>query len=163
MAEFTDKAGRKWEIDLVVDDLTRVREETGYELGKLVSNSDSLATFLYGDPERFMRVLYSLCREQIEAAGVSERDFARGMNRKALEGAVEAVWKAVTDFTQPPKTAAMMQARLRGLMEAADEAASESVLHAADEAVGRLRTSNGTAGNSPESSASTRDLIPSAN
>lgn len=127
MASFTDKAGRRWVLDLTAGDLRRVRVQTGVELGKLLAKPEQLAGVLFGDVLTFGEVLWVLLAAQAERAGVSDDAFADAFDRPTVTAAALAVVDAVADFTQPPATAEATKAAVRGLVGKADEAMAATV------------------------------------
>lgn len=107
MPKFTDKKGREWDVEVTNDMLPELRA-CGLDLSKFAQEDQAkpLAASLLKtliDPETLGQVLWIFCGEQVEALGLDERAFARGMNADALCAATDAVLLASFDhvFRRP--------------------------------------------------------------
>lgn len=154
MAAFVDKLGREWVVSLTAGDLRRVREETGVELGKLLTDAEKLADILFGDPEKLGQVLWVLIAAQAGEKHIDADSFADGFDRETVEASAQAVTEAVADFYQPRPLAGRTKKALRQAVTRAEAAMAAKL----DE----LTTSNASVGNSPGSPASTPNGGPSA-
>ena len=105
MPKFTDNAGREWNIHIDVPAARMVRKELGADLLDL----DEGLPKIYGDPVLLCDVLYLLCREQSERAGVSDEEFGRGLRGEVLGDACSAFLHALMDFF-PPRQREMLAA-----------------------------------------------------
>lgn len=150
MATFRDGKGRDWDLRLTVGTLTEVREATGVRLGDAFRDEAALAGLLFADPEQLGRVLWVVCRERAEAAGVTPEDFAAGFDGPALERAVEAFLGSVADFFPRSKVGAKIRESLPAVLEQMDRHAVTAV-----ETAMRKLTSSGSATNSAASPAAT--------
>jgi hypothetical protein len=96
MRTFTDNANRTWTVTVNVDAIKRVKGTLGVNLleaieGKLL---DRLAT----DPVLLCDILYVLCRQQADAAGVSDEDFGGAMAGDVIEQATTAFLEELAGF-----------------------------------------------------------------
>lgn len=155
MTKFT-AGGRDWQLRLTAGALADVREDAGVPLGELLApdKAKDLAELVFGhDAERVVRVLWVLCEEQAQAAGVTDRQFGRLFDRDTLDAARQALAVAVTGFYQSRKVTEVMARNLPAILAKADEIqAAELEKRTAAFLSG---TSSGSAGNSPGSSGST--------
>lgn len=150
MATFTDKAGRAWEVEVLVGLLPKLRE-AGFDVAK--AGTDPRAFESLGDPDTFGRVLWVLVGPQAEPRGVDADGLLMALNGPRYFAAVDAVVEAVTDFSHRPAVASALKERLPAVMRAAEE-----------KAIAAIRSgSTASAGSSPGSpAASTPDGTPSA-
>ena len=95
---FRDAAGREWLVSIDVAKVKAVRDRTGVHLGRLLD--DNLAKYqeVMSDPVTLIDVLYVLCAEQAEKAGVTDEQFGRAMGGDTIEHAATAFEEAFTDF-----------------------------------------------------------------
>lgn len=147
MATFKDNAGREWAVAVDVLQLRRVREATGFELGKLLDDNLRRLRELGADPELLCRVLFALCSEQAGRIGVSEEQFLRGVAGDALEAAFDAFMMGYADFC-PSQQRKLLTTLARKQKEHA-ATMSERAMAALEAA-----TPSGSVTGSPESSAS---------
>ena len=114
MPKFTDNAGRECNTHIDVPAARMVRKELGADLLDL----DEGLPKIYGDPVLLCDVLYLLCREQSERAGVSDEEFGRGLRGEVLGDACSAFLHALMDFfpTRQREMLAAMEAMGETLM-----------------------------------------------
>jgi hypothetical protein len=96
--EFKDRNGKTWTVDVTAGSLRRVRVATGIKLGEVLTSRESLAE-LYKDEERTTRVLFELCRDQLN--GMTFDDFAELIHGDAIREGRDAIIVAVGNFTLP--------------------------------------------------------------
>jgi len=149
MTTFKDTAGRTWEVRITLGLLPRLRAaglpiKRGATLGQTVGPLD--------DPDTLGQVLWAFCERQAEKDGVTPEQFAEGMDGPAISAAVGAVAGAITDFFQPPATAAAMRERLTAAMTEQDQTRAAAIRSG----------STASAGSSPPSPDSTAPAEPSA-
>lgn len=111
MASFKDRNDREWRLELDVPMVVALRTRVGFELGK-AAVSERFGEILFGDPETLVRVLWVICEQQAEKAGVTPEQFGGGFNGQAVSDAVDALIGAITDFTHRPAVAAAIKAKL---------------------------------------------------
>ena len=76
MTQFTDADGRKWEIEVSVPAIKRVRQRLdGVELLNLIDPQSSLMSRLFSDPCFLCDVLFVLCAPEAEKRNVTDEDF----------------------------------------------------------------------------------------
>lgn len=136
MATFRDRAGREWVVTIDVLQLERVRESTGFEIGKLLAEEMRRYVELSTDPELLCRVLFALCADQARGLRVTREDFFRALAGDELFDAWVAFQGAYLDFCPNH-----VRKPLAEVVAAATR--------------GATATTNGPAGNSPDSSGST--------
>ncbi len=106
MATFKDNAGREWLVSINTLQLRRVREATGFELGKLLDDKLRRLHEIASDPELLCRVLFVLCSKQREA--VTEEQFFESLSGDQLEAAFDAFVKAYADFCPSQRRALLL-------------------------------------------------------
>jgi hypothetical protein len=103
MQTFTDNAGRTWTVLITVDGLKHVRQQLGIDLYKLIDHGCKPLGELIGDPVKLIDVLYVLCREAADKAGISDEAFGRAMFGDAIFAASRAFQEALIDFFPDPR------------------------------------------------------------
>lgn len=155
MATFRDGNDNEWTLRIDTWQIRVVREATGFEIGKLLADDMARWKELASDPVLFGRVLMSLCAAQVKELGTSEEQFHRALAGDCLGDAHEAFERAYMDFCP---------SRQRALLAAMKEKSAEIEAVTMERAMEGIRNldanatttaSNGSAGSSPESSAST--------
>lgn len=99
MSKFRDEGIKgqntiEWELRIDVPMLTKVREQTGVELGKIIDLESGVAEQL-SDLETRVNVLWVICEEQAKKQSVSQEDFASRLFGDAFDRAEEAFYKAL--------------------------------------------------------------------
>lgn len=97
---FKDKSSRTWivEIDGVIAD----EVQAAYGINLLDLSQDALDR-LEMDPLRLVNVLWLVCREQAEAAGVDERSFKKSLRSEVIGDATRALINGTIGFFPPGK------------------------------------------------------------
>lgn len=126
MARFRDLAGREWQVAIRVASLSRVREETGFELGKLLDEKLRRLGEIAADPELLCRVLYVLIGDQAVKVGVTLDQFFEAMAGDPLEEAFDAFLEAFADFC-PSQRRQLLRTLARKNKEAAAEATGRAM------------------------------------
>lgn len=109
---FTDAEGREWSLRITGADLEPLRKLAKLELHDLSLTIERCESLL-DEPELYIRVMYSLCKRQAEAAGIAPEEFARGFWGDVLTASALALMGAVIDFfPMPAATRANLKARL---------------------------------------------------
>lgn len=154
MASFKDRDGSEWSVRVDVPMCARVREGCGFELGKLILDDRRRMNELAGDPVLLVRVLYWLCREQIEERKIEPEEFGRLFYGDSLADAFDAVVAAFLDFC-PSQQSKVLRALLAKTAELEREIVEEQLREVQNlDAAKLLRITSGTPGNSVESSVS---------
>lgn len=104
MASFTDKAGRKWLVDLTVGDVKRVEAATKVNLGAITQETFAA---LASDWSVLVDVMCAIIRPQLQEEGVSDEDFAGALGGDELAAATDALLAALVDFSHPKKREAL--------------------------------------------------------
>lgn len=155
MTTFRDNAGRAWDVVVHVLAVKRVRAALGVDLYRLVDDGLKGLGELLADPVLLVDVLYVLCREAAEAAGVSDEDFGRSLAGDALERAAQAFLEALTDFFPDRRARQALRTVTRKGREMRERMLDvlEAKLDEVDDST--AATSSGSFGVSPASPAST--------
>lgn len=153
MASFKDADSREWKLRLTVGLLGDVRRDAGIDLGAAIKSPKDLAAILYADPADLVKVLWVLVEFQAKEANVSPEEFGHAFDGSAIERAGEALLEAVADFFPRSVIGRKIKSNLPALLAQVDR----EIVSRMDAA---LSTSNGSAGNSPESSESIPDHSP---
>jgi hypothetical protein len=96
VAQFTDNAGRPWEVTVHVGSIKRVRSLLGVDLMDVVQGS--LMGRLAADPVLLCDVLYALCKPEADSCGVSDEEFGRSMAGDVIEDAAHALTEELVRF-----------------------------------------------------------------
>ena len=100
MKTFTDKKKRKWEIEVTVGTVKRVRDLIDVDLVKVLEGD--LIERLRLDPELLVNVIYALCKPQADERKISDEDFGQAMNGLSIDGALAALFVELADFFPSP-------------------------------------------------------------
>ncbi len=154
---FNDTSGRQWDVSLTVGAIKRVREALGLSLADL---SEQTLASLIDDPSLIADVCWHICKPA--AGSVTEEQFYAGLDGPTVDAASSALLEAVVNFCRSPRRPLVQKIldKLRRVEAAAasviekrlDNPATEAAMLAA--ILGTAPTDS--AGNSPESSASTQ-------
>jgi hypothetical protein len=107
MRSFKDTQGRTWIVSITFHELKLCRKLLGVKLADLSNDCCKPLGELIADAERFVDVLYVLCKEQADKANVSDADFGRSLDGDAIEAAIHAFVGAFADFS-PSRTRALI-------------------------------------------------------
>lgn len=102
MKSFRDGGGRLWTLAVNVASVRRVKGLVGVNLYALVEDGCKGLGALLGDPLALADVLYCLCKEQADAAGVSDEEFGQALYGDAIEAAADALVEELIDFFPDP-------------------------------------------------------------
>ena len=164
MKTFRDNDGRSWNLTLNVYAVKKVRDLLGVDLLDLGGETPSakepgLLYRLIADPVLLVDVLYVVCRDQADQAGVTDEQFGRAMAGDAIDAATRAFLEELADFTPSPRDRArarkVIDATWKLIDKAQDllDAKAEKELPAAADAL--LEALGASSGSSPGSSGST--------
>jgi hypothetical protein len=95
---FKDNKGRTWAIEINVWAVKRVRGLLNVNLTGLVDDGFEKLAELMKDTVAVIDVIYVLCKDEADKAGVSDEDFGRAMYGDALAHAKDAFLEELTDF-----------------------------------------------------------------
>lgn len=166
MHAFKDGQNRTWVVEIHHAAIKRVEAETGVKLVALLGDGLAPLNDLLADLVRLVDVLYVLCREQADRAGLSDEQFGRGLVGDGLDRAAQAFVKELIDFFPQEK----VRARLRRVMDRAEQVRDAVLdrmgsrleeMDPAAVATSLLPPSSGGSGSAPGASASTPDPTPS--
>ncbi|MBX3397486.1 MAG: hypothetical protein KF873_01985 [Gemmataceae bacterium] len=123
MAQYVDKAGETWTVDLDFGLIKQIQKETGVDFAAAMDGRGAgLSELLFAqDPGRLVAVLYVVC--EAENKGLSPEEWARRFNGPAIEAASEALIEAVADFFPRSRVGRAIKERLPKAMAAMDERA----------------------------------------
>jgi len=168
MKQFTDNAGRQWNVELNVATVKRVRDLCGVDLLEASDREKNLLVRLISDPILLVDVIYCVCKPQADQQQVTDEDFGRAMAGDAIDAATEALLGEIVNFTPNPrdrrrlqKATAKMNAMLDRTREFLETKLDDPRLDANLESA--LRKFDESFTSSLESSASTPEDSPSAN
>jgi len=122
--QFTDAAGRVWNLQLTIGRAREIHSVTGIDFTNV--HDGQVFIELGGNPETFAQVLWLLCEKQaaIHRPPVTPDDFADGLNGAALDAAREAILEATISFIQAPLRGAA-ETVIRKTLEAQSRAMEE--------------------------------------
>jgi hypothetical protein len=108
--QFKDSHGRSWLVPITVGTISDVRRALDVDL---VDLGGEIFQRLQADPILLCNVLFCVCREQAEAAGISDEDFGRSMGGDAIDDATDALLEALINFFPRQRRDALRAAWLR--------------------------------------------------
>ncbi len=97
MRSFTDTKERIWYVAINVASIKMLRASP-LKIDLLDSVDTGILQRLADDPVTFVDMIYLLCKEQCEKAGVTDEDFGRGMGGNVLDSAMEVFLEELIDF-----------------------------------------------------------------
>ena len=100
MKSFEDKSGAKWELEVTVGVVKRVRAVLNIDLAKL---DETLYERLADDPVLLVDLLWVLCEKQAQGRQISDEQFGEGLAGDSIEAATTALLEAVADFFPGPR------------------------------------------------------------
>jgi len=160
---FTDRHNRKWLIEINVALAKKVRALTGVDLYRLVENEFAKLQELLRDPITLVDVIYVLCKEQADAAKLTDEQFGAGLAGQTVVAAADAFFEAFVSFSQDQRTAAVLRS-----MKAKGEAAVSILLTEAEQKLEQttpesmVQELKEKSGSLPEQSESTPARLPFA-
>lgn len=187
MKTFRDSAGREWNITVDVGAIKRVMKAPIEHLGEplkvnlleLVDTDGELLKKVVAYPPLVCDIAYALCKPQCDEKDVSDEEFGRAMGGDVLEQVLDVIIEETVDFFPQSRRAvlqkvlrksqafaekakALVAARLAtGELDEAIDALLEPELQKLQKLEARPTGGTGSAGNLPESSASTPVQEPS--
>lgn len=139
MKSFKDVNGKDWIISISVGSIKRVRDLLGINLLDCIKSN--LIDDLKSDPITLVDVLFCLCKEQADKAGISDINFGEAMAGDALEQATDAFLEELINFFPSQKRELLAKA-----MEKVREAEKVAMARA-EKQLEELDVSNLTSGN----------------
>jgi hypothetical protein len=95
---FKDNRGRSWRVAIDGAAIDRLAKLAGFDLFSSAEN-EALATRAESEPAVVIDLLHAVCFPQLEAAGISSRQFRRAISgRAALADALTALGRAMVAF-----------------------------------------------------------------
>lgn len=107
MPQFTDTKSRVWHLELSIGLALAIRAKLKVDFLNLLDGK-ALDAVSRSD-ETLVNVLWLICAEQAQAAGVDEVEFAMGLGGDALGEAIEALLEALVLFTRPDNRPAIQK------------------------------------------------------
>lgn len=98
MRSFRDNKGRVWRVEINVWQVSVVKQTLGLSLYLAFTDGYRVYNEIVSDPCTLVNVLYTLCQDQAEKAGVSQEDFGRAMAGSAIQEAQRAFSEELVDF-----------------------------------------------------------------
>jgi len=170
MKNFTDTAGRTWDVVINVDTIKRVRDLLDINLLGIVEPGNDLVDRLAGDVILVCNVLFAVVKPQADQRTVSDADFGRGLSGDVIDLATTALLEELIDFFPSRRRAILRQAwekvvKVQSRLQDQAEERARTILadpKFEDELMATLQhgaasaetTAGGSSGGSPASSAS---------
>lgn len=160
MKIFQDTAGRTWSVQVDVAGVKAVRQALGVDLFRVLDDNAKPLGELVSDPVRLVDVVYVLCRDQVDKAGLTDVDFGRAFSGDVIDQAAGAFLEAFVDFFPDARARSALAKGIKTMRLARDRilARLERETAALDPAALAEQISNEPSTNSPASSASTPAL-----
>ena len=103
MQSFTDTTGRAWCVSVTVATVRRVKQLLNIDLLQVALDEGKLLTRLADDPVFLVDVLYAVCKDQADAAAITDEDFGRAMAGDVIGAATQALLESLADFFPRPQ------------------------------------------------------------
>jgi regulator of extracellular matrix RemA (YlzA/DUF370 family) len=161
MHSFVDNANRTWELTINVAMVKRVRALVEVDLYGLVDEGFKSLSALIADPVQLADVLFCLCKEQAEKAGVTDEDFGRALAGDAIARAADAFVEELIDFFPDARARAGLRKAINAGRQVRDKVLThaETLLKAIDPETEAKKWID-SSGSSPASSPSTQAHSP---
>ena len=117
MPTFTDDNKREWSIRFDGVLLGELRDATGIDLADVGGES---WVKLETDQSSLTKAVCFLCREQLAAKGLTERQLSESLSGESAESALQALWGAAKVFFRP-KLLSVLQSAYSQRMEAQEQ------------------------------------------
>jgi len=157
MHKFRDTNGREWKIILHVTAVKDVKDRLKVDL--LQADQDNTLSQLATDPAMLVDVLYVLCEQQAEQAGITDRQFGEGLAGDAIDRATTAFLEELIDFFPKSRRIVLKKvlAKMNEVIDRAVDVATKTIdSPAAEQMIERnLKTIGDSFGSLPASSGST--------
>tara|TARA_R110002020_G_scaffold462046_1_gene681334 strand:- start:207 stop:671 length:465 start_codon:yes stop_codon:yes gene_type:complete len=124
MKTFTDNAGREWSITITIATVKKIRGSLDIDLA-----ADDLSVVLQDlgtDPVKLCDLIFVLCSDQAEKAGISDVQFGESLAGDAIDSATSAFMDELVDFT--PKKKRTILRNVLDKLEVAKDLAVEKAL-----------------------------------
>ena len=126
MQKFKDVNGREWTIELNIAAIRKLRKSTpnveGFEDFDILDYTGVLTKV--NDPLFAADLLYLVCRDQLDAAGIDSEAFGRALKGRALFDGVTAFLAEYVDFFPEPTVAEKIATVIAKTREATAELAN---------------------------------------
>jgi hypothetical protein len=116
---YTDKFGRDWRLEFTYGNAKRIKSEL--KLDFVNAHNGKALEAITSDDDLLCTVLWMLCEEQATEAGVSNQQWADGIDGDTMGKAIVAVEIAVLNFTPPARRPVM-----KTILDRAAEVAKKS-------------------------------------
>lgn len=100
---FHDASGRTWQVAVNIWTVKQARALLGLDIPALMGDRCKGLGELVADEVRLVDLLYVLCRDQAEAAGVSDREFGEAMLGPSIIEGRDAFVEALACFFTDPR------------------------------------------------------------
>jgi len=114
--EFTDKTNQRWEIELTIGLVSRLRKNTRFNLYEPHAGTPPLVQVLDDDLEAFWELLWHLVEKQADARSINAEKFGELMAARSLIDAQRVFMEEWRDFChglQQPQHAAMLESLIK--------------------------------------------------
>jgi hypothetical protein len=157
MHQFMDNANRRWEINVNVAAVKRVRSLLKVDLPGLFDGKMKPLVELFADPCQFVDVLWVLIEKQAQALSVSDVSFGEAMGGDVLLTAADAFVEEIADFFPGAKADSLRKilSESRKAAKKVENAAQEilATLDGEEEAALWLKKQTSSCGDVPASAA----------
>lgn len=117
-AAFTDRAGRRWALELTYGLAKKIAKETGFSF--LALNEKALDR-LVSDEDYLVDVVWRLVADQAAADGVTREQFEASLDRETLTRILQAIAEALVNFSRPDVRPAV-EALMKTIWESKEQA-----------------------------------------
>ncbi len=107
MAQFKDKNGEEWQINIDARKIQRIRADCDKNFLLNDSAQDSTYRRMQDDEVILCVVIYLLCEKQRESRATSDADFYANLDGDAIDNATEALLETILNFTRKKKRKVM--------------------------------------------------------
>jgi hypothetical protein len=120
---FTDNANRLWVVTINVAQVRRVHGMIGVDIFQLINGKMEKLYELMGNPMQLADILYCLCKDQADAAKLTDEDFGRSLGGDSLEKGFFALTEELIDFFPSSQAREGMKKTLEAARKVTDLAA----------------------------------------
>jgi hypothetical protein len=132
MRVFKDTKGRQWTVAVNCATVRRVRDLLKIDMLSLGDLDVELLKTLQ-DPVNLCNVLFVLCKEEADKAGISDLEFGKSMGGDSLLKGYEALMEELVDFFPEARKRRILRTLL-----SAENQSSERTLKIAEQVAGRV-------------------------
>jgi hypothetical protein len=135
---FKDGNGREWFIKLNVGLIEEIKDKTGVDLDKMISEPKSISEMIFIQPTKLVGVLLICCWDQL--GEITPRQFGTLFDRELLDKASDAFLEAVMLFYPRSSVAGVIRENLPRMLKQMDVKMAEDTKRNVEKVMSDMRT-----------------------